>query len=108
MWLSSLAMFVIGGIVTGAGAGLAFRGALVAAGNTAPPESRAEVLAGFFLGAYVGLSVPVIALGIATSYAPARDVMLVFAALVAVAIAFSVRAVIRNAVLTAEAFSSSR
>ena len=108
MWLSSLAMFVIGGIVTGAGAGLAFRGALVAAGNTAPPESRAEVLAGFFLGAYVGLSVPVIALGIATSYAPARDVMLVFAALVAVAIALSVRAVIRNAELTAEAFSSSR
>jgi MFS family permease len=108
MWLSSLAMFVIGGIVTGAGAGLAFRGALVAAGNTAPPESRAEVLAGFFLGAYVGLSVPVIALGIATSYAPARDVMLVFAALVAVAIAFSVRAVIRNAELTAEAFSSAR
>lgn len=108
MWLSSLAMFVIGGIVTGAGAGLAFRGALVAAGDTAPPESRAEVLAGFFLGAYVGLSVPVIALGIATSYAPARDVMLVFAALVAVAIALSVRAVIRNAELTAEAFSSSR
>jgi MFS family permease len=108
MWLSSLAMFVIGGIVTGAGAGLAFRGALVAAGNTAPPESRAEVLAGFFLGAYVGLSVPVIALGIATSYAPARDVMLVFAALVAVAIALSVRAVIRNAELTTEAFSSSR
>jgi hypothetical protein len=97
MWLSSLAMFVIGGIVTGAGAGLVFRGALVAAGNTAPPESRAEVLAGFFLGAYVGLSVPVIALGIATSYAPARDVMLVFAAFVAVAIALSVRAVIRNA-----------
>jgi MFS family permease len=108
MWLSSLAMFVIGGIVTGAGAGLAFRGALVAAGNTAPPESRAEVLAGFFLGAYVGLSVPVIALGIATSYAPARDVMLVFAALVAVAIALSVRAVIRNAEFTTEAFSSSR
>jgi hypothetical protein len=97
MWLSSLAVFVIGGVVTGAGAGVAFRGALVAAGNTAPPESRAEVLAGFFLGAYVGLSVPVIGLGIATSYAPARDVMLVFAALVAVAIALSVRAVIRNA-----------
>jgi hypothetical protein len=108
MWLSSLAMFVIGGIVTGGGAGLAFRGALVAAGNTAPPESRAEVLAGFFLGGYVGLSVPVIGLGIATSYAPARDVMLVFAALVAVAIALSVRAVIRNAELTTEAFSSSR
>jgi MFS family permease len=108
MWLSSLAMFVIGGIVTGAGAGLVFRGALVAAGNTAPPESRAEVLAGFFLGAYVGLSVPVIGLGIATSFAPARDVMLVFAALVAAAIALSVRAVTRNAELTPGAFSPSR
>ncbi len=108
MWLSSLAMFVIGGTVTGAGAGLAFRGALVAAGNTAPPDSRAEVLAGFFLGAYVGLSVPVIGLGIATSYAPARDAMLAFAALVAVSIAFSVRAVIRNAELTTEAFRSSK
>jgi MFS family permease len=97
MWLSSLTVFVLGGIVTGAGAGLVFRGALVAAGNSAPPESRAEVLSGFFLGAYIGLSVPVIGLGIATTYAPARDVMLAFAALVAGAIALAVRAVIRNA-----------
>jgi MFS family permease len=97
MWLPSLAVFVIGGIVTGAGSGLVFRGALVAAGNTAPAESTAEVLAGFFLGAYVGLSVPVIGLGIATTYVAARDVMLVFAGLVAVAIAASVRAVIRSA-----------
>jgi hypothetical protein len=94
MWLPSLAMFIIGGVATGAGAGLAFRGALVAAGGTARPESRAEVMAGFFLGSYVGLSVPVVGLGIATQYAPARDVMLVFVAVVAVAIAVSVRTVI--------------
>jgi hypothetical protein len=87
-------MFVIGGVATGAGAGLAFRGALVAAGGTARPESRAEVMAGFFLGSYVGLSVPVVGLGIATQYAPARDVMLVFVAIVAVAIAVSVQTVI--------------
>jgi membrane protein implicated in regulation of membrane protease activity len=54
------------------------------------------VLAGFFLGAYIGLSLPVVGLGIATTYAPARDVMLVFAALAAVAIAWSVRAVIQR------------
>ena len=70
-----------------------FRGALTAAGGTASPESRAEVIAGFFLGAYVGVSVPVVGLGIATLYAPARAVMLVFVVLVAVAIAASVRAV---------------
>jgi hypothetical protein len=37
--------------------------------------------------------VPVVGLGIATQYAPARAVMLVFAAIVAVAITASVRAV---------------
>jgi MFS family permease len=96
MWVANLVIFVLGGIVTGAGGGLVFRGALVAAGSTAPAESRAEVLAGFFLGAYIGLSVPVIGLGIATTYAPARDVMLVFVVLVAIAVTVSVRAVIRH------------
>jgi MFS family permease len=96
MWLGSLMVFVVGGIVTGAGGGLVFRGALVAAGSTAPAESRAEVLAGFFLGAYIGLSVPVIGLGIATTYAPARDVMLVFVLLVGLAVAVSIHAVIRH------------
>jgi hypothetical protein len=94
MWLPSLVMFVIGGVLTGAGAGLVFRGALVAAGAAAPPESRAEVLSGFFFGAYVGLSVPVVGLGIATQYAPARDVMLAFVAIVIAALVVSIRAVI--------------
>jgi MFS family permease len=96
MWMPSLAVFVIGGVVTGAGAGLLFRGAMVAAASTALPASRAEVLSGFFLGAYVGLSVPVIGLGVATTYAPAKDVMLVFVVLVAIATIWSVKAVVRN------------
>jgi MFS family permease len=96
MWASSLAMFVIGGVVTGAGAGMVFKGALGVVVSTAPAKSRAEVLAGFFLGAYIGLSVPVIGLGVATQYVPARDAMLVFAALVLLAIATSVRAVIHH------------
>jgi MFS family permease len=96
MWGPSLPLFVIGGIVTGAGGGLVFRGSLVAAAGTAPPESRAEVLAGFFLGAYVGLSAPVIALGVATEYVAPRDVMLVFVVLAAIAIAAGVRAVLRH------------
>ena len=96
MWLPSLAVFVIGGIVTGASAGLVFRGSLVAAVGTAPPESRAEVLAGFFLGAYIGLSAPVIALGVATEYWAARNVMLVFVVLAAIAIAGGARAVLRR------------
>jgi membrane protein implicated in regulation of membrane protease activity len=54
------------------------------------------VLAGFFLGAYIGLSVPVVGLGVVTQYVPARDAMLVFSALAALAIAASVRAVTRR------------
>ena len=96
MWLPNLPVFVIGGIVTGAGGGLVFRGSLVAAASTAEPKARAEVLAGFFLGAYIGLSVPVIALGIATEYVAARDVMLVFVVLAAIAIAAGTRAVLRS------------
>ena len=96
MWIPSLAVFIVGGVITGAGAGLVVRGSLVAAVGTAPPGSRAEVLAGYFLGAYIGLSVPVIALGIATEYFAARDVMLVFVVLTAAAIAFSAWAALRH------------
>ncbi|HEX3791984.1 MAG TPA: MFS transporter [Pseudonocardiaceae bacterium] len=104
MWLPSLLLFVIGGVVTGAGGGLVFRGALAAAGATAPPESRAEVLSGYFLGAYIGLSLPVVGLGIATQYLSARLVMLVFVVLVAVAVLGCTRAVLgTTATVTATA-----
>jgi hypothetical protein len=74
---------------------LLFKGSLAVAASTAPAGSRAEVL-GFFLGAYIGLSVPVVGLGVVTQYIPARDAMLVFAALAAAAIAASVSAVTRR------------
>jgi MFS family permease len=92
MWLPSLPVFIIGGVVSGAGGGLVFRGALATAGATAPPQSRAEVMAGYFLGAYLGLSLPVVGLGIATQFASARAVMVVFAAIVAAAVVLSSRA----------------
>lgn len=98
MWMPNLAIFVIGGIITGAGAGLVFRGSMVAAGNASPVESRGETLAGFFLGAYVGLSVPVIGLGIATTYASARNVMLVFVIAVAAMVVVTVRSVVGHVV----------
>jgi MFS family permease len=96
IWAASLPMFIIGGLVAGAGGGMVFKGALVVAASTAPEGARAEVLAGFFLGAYVGLSIPVIGLGLATTRWPARDVMPIFAALAMLAIAGSIRAVLRG------------
>jgi hypothetical protein len=103
MWIPNVVVFVIGGVVTGAGVGLLFRAAMVTAGGAAAPEARAEVLAGFFLGAYVGLSVPVIGLGIATLYWPAREVMLVFVALVLAAVIVAVVRLTRRSASKASA-----
>lgn len=94
MSMPSLAVFVLGGVVAGAGGGLVFRAALAVAASTAPDGARAEVLAGYFLGAYVGLSLPVVALGIATQYAAPRDAMLVFVGLVSIAVMLSARALL--------------
>jgi MFS family permease len=96
MWNADLVMFVFGGILTGGGAGLVFKGAVSAIYRIAPLESRAETLAGFFLGAYVGLSIPVVGLGVATTYWSERNVMLVFVLITAAAIALSARSVLRG------------
>jgi MFS family permease len=91
MWFAILPLFIIGGIVVGAGAALAFRGGLSAAASSAPPKSRAEVLSGFFLGTYIGLSVPAVILGIATQYVCPRSAMLVFSVIVAAAVVLCTR-----------------
>jgi MFS family permease len=96
MWIPNLATFILGGVISGAGAGMVFKGSLVTAAETAPEGSRAEVLAGYFLGSYLGLSVPAIGLGIATNYFLARNVMLVFAIVIASAITMAVRAASRQ------------
>jgi MFS family permease len=95
MWTANLALFVAGTVVSGVGAGLVFRGAMATAGEAAPPESRAEAIAGFFLGAYVGLSVPVVVLGVASSYVSPRTLMLVFVLGVAVVTTAAVRSVVK-------------
>jgi MFS family permease len=83
VWLPSpsLALYLVGGVVTGAGAGLLFKAMLADVIELAPAASRAEALAGFFLASYIGLSVPVIGVGVATDLVPARDALLGFAAL---------------------------
>lgn len=92
VFLANVPVFLIGGIVTGAGAGLAFRAALGTVAMSAPPEARAETLAGFFLGGYIGLSVPVVGLGLAADHLPTQWAMLGFVVLaLTCAIAFARR-----------------
>jgi MFS family permease len=67
VWLStpSLALFILGGAVTGAGGGAIFKGAVGTVIRISPPESRAEALTGLYLAGFVGLSVPIVGTGVA-------------------------------------------
>jgi MFS family permease len=96
MWTANLTLFMIGAVLTGIGTGLIFRGAMSTVSEHAPDGSRAEALAGFFLGVYVGLSVPVVALGVASGHASVRSLMLIFVIVVAMATMVSVRSVVQR------------
>jgi MFS family permease len=87
VWLPtpSLALFLAGGVVVGAGAGILFKGAIATVAGVALPEQRAEALAGMFLAGYVGLSLPVVGLGLLTQELPTRDSLLIFAVALSVA-----------------------
>jgi MFS family permease len=77
---ATLWLFLIGGAIAGAGAGILFKSAVGAVTAMAPAAERGEALAGLFLIAYLGLVVPVLGLGIATRYIPATTAMLWFTA----------------------------
>jgi predicted MFS family arabinose efflux permease len=96
-WTSppSLALFPIGGIVSGAGSGAIFRGCLTLVISTSDPDDRAGVLATFFIAAYTGLSIPVVALGIALQHLSPRTTLLIFAVIVALGILAAAPVLIR-------------
>jgi MFS family permease len=80
VWLPmpSFGLFLAGDLVTGAGAGLMFKGAIGSVSEISLPERRAEALAGLYLAAYLGLAGPVIGLGALTQIASTRVSLLVF------------------------------
>lgn len=82
-WLSSFWLLLAGGIVAGAGAGAAFRGMVATVISITPQHARGEGLAGLFLGAYVGLAIPVVALGVATLWVSLQVAVLGFAVVLA-------------------------
>ena len=92
-WLStpSLALFVAGGALTGAGAGTLFKGALGTVVAIATEDGRAEALAGLFLGGYIGLAVPIIGVGVSLQFTTPRVALLGFAAALAALTAIAAR-----------------
>jgi MFS family permease len=83
VWVASLALLLLGGVLAGSGAGAAFKGSVSTVLSIAPPGGRGEALAGLFLAAYIGLAVPVVALGVATQLLSPRIAVLGFAAVLA-------------------------
>jgi hypothetical protein len=87
VWFPDLALFLIGGTIAGAGAGVLFRGCVSTVAGMADPQHRGEALAGLFLMAYAGLTVPVIGLGVAVQHFEPRTSLLGFSALLLAVIA---------------------
>ncbi|MDQ0380718.1 MFS transporter [Amycolatopsis thermophila] len=95
VWLPSLAVFLLGAVLAGAGAGAGFKGSVGTVLELAPADSRGEALAGLFLAAYTGLAVPVLALGVATQVLDIRVALLGFTAALLVILALVVRRLFR-------------
>jgi hypothetical protein len=81
----SLALFLIGGALVGGGVGAIFRGSLGVVIASSGPEARAGALATFFMAGYVGVSLPVLGIGVALQYFSPRVTLLAFGLAVAVA-----------------------
>jgi hypothetical protein len=81
VWLPSpsLPLFLTGDAIAAGGGGAVFRGALDVVTAVARPNARAEALAGFFLAGYIGLSGPVLGIGIALPHISVRVTLLAFA-----------------------------
>jgi predicted MFS family arabinose efflux permease len=79
-WTSppSLTLFLIGGLVAGAGGGAIFRGSLSVVIETSRQDERAGALTTFFVAGYAGISLPVLGLGVALEVLSARVTLLVF------------------------------
>jgi MFS family permease len=96
-WTSppSLALFLIGGVVVGAGGGAIFRGSLSVVIAVSGPEDRAGALATFFAAGYAGVSVPVVGVGLVLQHLSPRVTLLIFSLAVGLGILAAGRILLR-------------
>ena len=94
-WIPSFWLLLAGGIVAGGGAGAAFRGVVATVIRITPAQARGEGLAGLFLGAYIGLAVPVVGLGVATLWVSMQVAVLGIAIVLAAVILPTARRLLR-------------
>jgi MFS family permease len=82
MFLPSLWVFLVGGMIAGAGGGILFKTAVSAVAQIAQPHERGEALAGIFLIGYIGLAAPALGMGLATRTVPATTAVVWFAGVI--------------------------
>src|SRR5580692_7224454 len=93
----SLALFLIGGALIGAGSGAVFKGTTGIVLAASPPQSRVAMTSALLIALYVGLSVPVIGAGVALDLgASAPNTVLGFAILVGLGVVASGWAMLRR------------
>lgn len=80
--LASLTLLLVGGVVAGVGQGLAFRAGLGSVGQASPSEQRGAISSAYFVVLYVGISLPVVGVGVLATLAGLVTAGVVFAALV--------------------------
>jgi MFS family permease len=81
--IESLAALIVSASVVGLGQGLVIGAGLAAINQRAPVERRGETASSFFVVMYVGLSVPVIGVGLLTQALSLRTAGIAFSAAVA-------------------------
>jgi MFS family permease len=83
LWIESLAALIASASVVGLGQGLVVGAGLAAINQRAPVERRGETASSFFVVMYVGLSLPVIGVGVAANAWSLRGAGIAFSAAVA-------------------------
>jgi MFS family permease len=93
---ASMPIFLAGTVVSGVAVGAVFMGSLAVANRLAPAETRGKVISTYFVFAYVGLTVPVIAVGFGSQAFGDFRATLVCAVALAAIVLVSVAIIRRN------------
>jgi F0F1-type ATP synthase membrane subunit c/vacuolar-type H+-ATPase subunit K len=94
--LESLPLLVVGGLVAGLGQGLTFRAGLGSVGEASPADQRGTISSTFFVVLYVGISLPVVGVGIAATVFGLVPAGVIFSVLVGVLAAVSLTLLVRG------------
>ncbi|RLV10255.1 MFS transporter [Streptomyces griseocarneus] len=79
---ASLPLFLCGSVLGGAGAGTSFRSGLASVAALAPPDRVSELVSGYFVAAYLGLTLPVVGVAVLLAHGTLMTAAGVFAGVV--------------------------